>query len=134
MEDSEKYMSSPEVAIIPMEDHALIIAMGALEERAVEAMEEEEEKAYHDDEEKAMDEEEVEAMEEEEEKAMEDEEEKAEDDEYKSLAEAVKILSSQVNELLEEKASQVVASAKKESKPISWKQAVIASAKNQKTK
>jgi len=126
MEDSEKYMSSPEVAIIPMEDHALIIAMGALEERAVEAMEEEEEKA--------MEEEEVESMEEEEVEAMEEEEEKAEDEEYKSLSEAVQILSSQVNELLEEKASQVVASAKKESKPISWKQAVIASAKNQKTK
>ena len=51
--EGEEYMSSPEVAVIPMDDHTMVSALG-VEERAseeAEAMEEEEEEAMYEEEE-----------------------------------------------------------------------------------
>ena len=120
MDGEEKYMSSPEVAVIPMDDHSMLLALGSLEVREAEEAEEAEEveAGYHDDEEKAMEE-------------MEEKEAKSE--EYTALMEAVSNLTEQINLMKEERAADVVAKSNNEiAKPMSWKQTVIANAKNQK--
>lgn len=121
-EGEEKYMSAPEVAVIPMDDHAMVIALGVLEERAAEGMEEEEE---------------AEAMEEEKEAAYnEEEEEEAKKEEYKSeveiLTEAVNVLTAQMEELKEERAAMKVHTPESKTTLPSWKEMVIQNALNNK--
>ena len=121
----EKYMDSPEVAVIPMEGHAMVLALGVLEEREVEEEVEEEvvaEEAKYDDE-----------------KAMYDDEEKEEakaelNEDFVNLIESVKALTAEVNELKEERAAKIVAKNEAPTKPMSWASQVIANAKNQKSK
>ena len=119
MDGLEKYMDSPEVAVIPMEGHAMVLALGVLEEREVEEEVEEEEvvaeEAMYDDEEK--------------------EEAKAElNEDFVNLIESVKALTAEVNELKEERAAKIVAKNEAPTKPMSWASQVIANAKNQKSK
>jgi len=122
LEGVEKYMSSPEVAVIPMEGHAMLLALGVLEEREVEAMEDEEEKA----------------MEEEEEKAMEEEEKEAKEEEYKSeiqnLTDLVGDLKASIETLKEERAAMSISNSEKpQEKPLNMNQMIIANAfKNKK--
>ena len=117
MDGLEKYMDSPEVAVIPMEGHAMLLALGVLEEREVEEEVEEEEvvaeEAMYDD----------------------DEDEKAKDDDkYKSLVESIENLTIQMNELKEEKAASIVAKSEAPSKPKSWAAQIIENSVNQKNK
>ena len=118
MDGLEKYMDSPEVAVIPMEGHSMVLAMGVLEERElVEEVEEEEVVA----EEAAMYED--------------DEDEKSKDeDKYKSLVESIENLTIQVNELKEEKAASIVAKSEAPSKSKSWAAQIIENSVNQKNK
>ncbi len=123
MEGVEKYMSSPEVAVIPMEGHAMVLALGVLEEREVEAMDHEEEEAAMEEEEKAMEHDE-------EEEAM----EKKYKDEIQSLTDLVGELKASVETLKEERAAMAVSNTEKpQEKPVSYNQMIIANAfKNKK--
>ena len=145
MDGEEKYMSSPEVAVVPMDDHAMILALGVLEVRdAAEAGHDEEEagmdeeEAGYDEKKKSEEEEEMKSYEEkdkegkEKEKAEEDEEEKMKS-ELETLTTAIASLTEQINDLKEERAADIVSASKRETKP-SWKEMVIANAVNQKTK
>jgi ATP-dependent protease ClpP protease subunit len=125
-EGEEKYMSAPEVAVIPMEGHAMLIALGVLEERVVEAedheaMDEEEEEAmYHDDEEeeaKASVEAEVEAEAETEVKS-----------EVETLSDVVAELKAQMEELKEERAAMKVHTPDNKATKLDWKEVAIQNA------
>ena len=105
-EGEEKYMSSPEVAVIPMDDHAMVIALGVLEERAseeAEAMEEEEEEAMYEEEEEAQA-----SVEAEVETEVEAEAETEVKSEVETLSEVVAELKAQMEELKEERAAMKV--------------------------
>jgi len=122
-EGEEKYMSSPEVAVIPMDDHALLIALGSLEERAAEEPE-------------AMDEEEEEAMyeeEEEEAQASVDTEVEAEAEtevksEVETLSDVVAELKAQMEELKEERAAMKVHTPDNKATKLDWKEVAIQNA------
>lgn len=125
-EGEEKYMSAPEVAVIPMEGHAMLIALGVLEERVVEAedheaMDEEEEEAmYHDDEEdkaEASVEAEVEAEAETEVKS-----------EVEVLSDVVAELKAQMEELKEERAAMKVHTPDNKATKLDWKEVAIQNA------
>ena len=122
-EGEEKYMSSPEVAVIPMDDHALLIALGSLEERVAEepeAMEEEEE-------EEAMYEEEEEAQ-----ASVETEVEAEAETEVKSevetLSHVVAELKAQMEELKEERAAMKVHTPDNKATKLDWKEVAIQNA------
>jgi len=122
-EGAEKYMSSPEVAVIPMDDHALLIALGSLEERVAEepeAMEEEEE-------EEAMYEEEEEAQ-----ASVETEVEAEAETEVKSevetLSHVVAELKAQMEELKEERAAMKVHTPDNKATKLDWKEVAIQNA------
>jgi transcription antitermination factor NusG len=119
-------MSAPEVAVIPMEGHAMLIALGVLEERVVEAedheaMDEEEEEAmYHDDEEdkaEASVEAEVEAEAETEVKS-----------EVEVLSDVVAELKAQMEELKEERAAMKVHTPDNKATKLDWKEVAIQNA------
>ena len=138
-EGEEKYMASPEVAVIPMEGHAMLIALGVLEERAAEAMEEEEEEEVLSEEEYKEEEEEVAAMTEEEEEleAEEEEEEvpaskKKYKSEVKTLLAAVTELKSQIEEIKEERAAMKVHTPDNKASKVDWKELAIQNALNKK--
>ena len=125
-EGEEKYMSAPEVAVIPMEGHAMLIALGVLEERVVEAedheaMDEEEEEAmYHDDEEdkaEASVDAEVEAEAETEVKS-----------EVEVLSDVVAELKAQMEELKEERAAMKVHTPDNKATKLDWKEVAIQNA------
>ena len=127
-EGEEKYMSSPEVAVIPMEGHAMLIALGVLEERVAEeeepeAMEEEEEEAMYEEEEeaKASVEAEVEAEAETEIKS-----------EVETLLAAVTELKSQIEEIKEERAAMKVHTPDNKASKVDWKELAIQNALNKK--
>ena len=120
-EGQEKYMTAPEVAVIPMDDHAMVIAMGVLEERVVEEPE-------------AMDEEEEEAMyEEEEEEAQASVEAEVEAEaevksEVETLSEVVAELKAQMEELKEERAAMKVHTPDNKATKLDWKEVAIQNA------
>jgi len=121
-EGAEKYMSSPEVAVIPMDDHALLIALGSLEERVAEepeAMEEEEEEAIYEEEEEAQAsvEAEVEAEAETEVKS-----------EVETLSHVVAELKAQMEELKEERAAMKVHTPDNKATKLDWKEVAIQNA------
>ncbi len=121
-EGEEKYMSSPEVAVIPMDDHALLIALGSLEERVAEepeAMEEEEEAMYEEEEEEAQAsvETEVEAEAETEVKS-----------EVETLSHVVAELKAQMEELKEERAAMKVHTPDNKATKLDWKEVAIQNA------
>jgi len=121
-EGEEKYMSSPEVAVIPMDDHALLIALGSLEERVAEepeAMEEEEEEAMYEEEEEAQAsvETEVEAEAETEVKS-----------EVETLSHVVAELKAQMEELKEERAAMKVHTPDNKATKLDWKEVAIQNA------
>ena len=126
-EGEEKYMASPEVAVIPMDDHALLIALGSLEERVAEepeAMEEEEEEAMYEEEEeeaKASVETEVEAEAETEIKS-----------EVETLLAAVTELKAQMEEIKEERAAMKVHTPDRKASIVDWKELAIQNALNNK--
>ncbi len=128
-EGEEKYMASPEVAVIPMEGHAMLIALGVLEERVAEeeepeAMDEEEEEAsYHEEEEeaKASVEAEVEAEAETEIKS-----------EVETLLAAVTELKAQMEEIKEERAAMKVHTPDNKASKVDWKELAIQNALNKK--
>ena len=128
-EGEEKYMASPEVAVIPMEGHAMLIALGVLEERVAEeeepeAMEEEEEEAMYEEEEeeaKASVEAEVEAEAETEIKS-----------EVETLLAAVTELKSQIEEIKEERAAMKVHTPDNKASKVDWKELAIQNALNKK--
>ena len=133
-EGEEKYMSSPEVAVIPMEGHAMLIALGVLEERAAEAMEEEEEEVLSEEEYK--EEEEVAAMTEEEEEVEAEEEEEEEvpaskkkyKSEVETLLAAVTELKAQMEEIKEERAAMKVHTPDNKATQLDWKEVAIQNA------
>tara|TARA_R110002020_G_scaffold89089_3_gene218037 strand:- start:2905 stop:4368 length:1464 start_codon:yes stop_codon:yes gene_type:complete len=115
-EGAEKYMSAPEVAVIPMDDHAMLIALGVLEERAAEepeAMDEEEEEAAYDEEEEAQASVEAEA------------EVKSE---AETLSEVVAELKAQMEELKEERAAMKVHTPDNKATELNWKEVAIQNA------
>ena len=123
-EGAEKYMSSPEVAVIPMDDHALLIALGSLEERAEEepeAMEEEEEEAMYEEEE----EEEAQASVEAEVEAEAETEVKSE---VETLSDVVAELKAQMEELKEERAAMKVHTPDNKATKLDWKEVAIQNA------
>ena len=128
-EGEEKYMASPEVAVIPMEGHAMLIALGVLEERVAEeeepeAMEEEEEEAMYEEEEeeaKASVEAEVEAEAETEIKS-----------EVETLLAAVTELKAQMEEIKEERAAMKVHTPDNKASKVDWKELAIQNALNKK--
>jgi predicted RNase H-like nuclease (RuvC/YqgF family) len=136
-EGEEKYMSSPEVAVIPMEGHAMLIALGVLEERTAEAMEEEEEEVLSEEHEE---EEEVAAMTEEEEELEAEEEEEEEvpaskkkyKSQVKTLLAAVTELKSQIEEIKEERAAMKVHTPDNKASKVDWKELAIQNALNNK--
>lgn len=137
-EGEEKYMSSPEVAVIPMEGHAMLIALGVLEERTAEAMEEEEEEEVLSEEHE--EEEEVAAMTEEEEELEAEEEEEEEvpaskkkyKSEVKTLLAAVSELKAQMEEIKEERAAMKVHTPDNKASKVDWKELAIQNALNKK--
>ena len=126
-EGEEKYMASPEVAFIPMDDHAMVIALGVLEERVAEepeAMEEEEEEAMYEEEEeeaKASVEAEVEAEAETEIKS-----------EVETLLAAVTELKAQMEEIKEERAAMKVHTPDNKASKVDWKELAFQNALNKK--
>ena len=125
-EGEEKYMSAPEVAVIPMDDHAMVIALGVLEERVAEepeAMEEEEEAMYEEEEEEAQAsvEAEVEAEAETEIKS-----------EVETLLAAVTELKAQMEEIKEERAAMKVHTPDNKASKVDWKELAIQNALNKK--
>ena len=133
-EGAEKYMSSPEVAVIPMDDHALLIALGSLEDRSAEAMDEEEEELYSQEEEEK---EEVAAMTEEEKEELEAQEEEEEEvpaskkkykSEVETLLAAVTDLKAQMEELKEERAAMKVHTPDNKATQLDWKEVAIQNA------
>ena len=121
-EGEEKYMSSPEVAVIPMDDHAMVIALGVLEERVAEepeAMDEEEEEAMYEEEEEAKEEykSEVEAEAETEVKS-----------EVEVLSDVVAELKAQMEELKEERAAMKVHTPDNKATELNWKEVAIQNA------
>jgi len=122
-EGQEKYMTAPEVAVIPMDDHAMVIAMGVLEERVVEepeAMDEEEEEAVYEEEEEAANKEyksEVEA-----------EAEAAVKSDVETLTEVVAELKAQMEELKEERAAMKVHTPDNKATELNWKEVAIQNA------
>lgn len=138
-EGEEKYMASPEVAVIPMEGHAMLIALGVLEERAAEAMEEEEEEEVL-SEEHEEEEEEVAAMTEEEEELEAEEEEEEEmpaskkkyKSEVETLLAAVTELKAQMEEIKEERAAMKVHTPDNKASKVNWKELAIQNALNKK--
>ena len=121
-EGEEKYMSSPEVAVIPMDDHAMVIALGVLEERVAEepeAMDEEEEEAMYEEEEEAKEEykSEVEAEAETEVKS-----------EVEVLSDVVAELKAQMEELKEERAAMKVHTPDNKATQLDWKEVAIQNA------
>lgn len=139
-EGEEKYMASPEVAVIPMEGHAMLIALGVLEERAAEAMEEEEEEEVLSEEEYKEEEEEVAAMTEEEEEVEAEEEEEEEvpaskkkyKSEVETLLAAVTELKAQMEEIKEERAAMKVHTPDNKASKVDWKELAIQNALNKK--
>jgi ATP-dependent protease ClpP protease subunit len=122
-EGEEKFMSSPEVAVIPMDDHALLIALGSLEERAAEepeAMEEEEEEAMYEEEE-----EEAQASVEAEVEAEAETEVKSE---VEVLSDVVAELKAQMEELKEERAAMKVHTPDNKATKLDWKEVAIQNA------
>ena len=125
-EGEEKYMASPEVAVIPMDDHALLIALGSLEERVAEepeAMEEEEEEAMYEEEEEAKEEykSEVEAE-------VEAEAETEVKSEVEVLSDVVAELKAQMEELKEERAAMKVHTPDNKATQLDWKEVAIQNA------
>lgn len=124
-EGDEKYMDNPEVAVIPMDDHAMVIALGVLEERVAEAVEED-----NDEVEAENDEEEMDAS-----AAKMDDEDEAKK-EYKSeienLTTIVSQLSEQLNEIKEARASEKVHTPENNAGRIDWKELAIQNALNNK--
>ena len=122
-EGEEKYMASPEVAVIPMEGHAMLIALGVLEERVAEeeeVIEEEEEAAYEEEEEaQASVEAEVEA-------------EAEIKSEVETLLAAVTELKSQIEEIKEERAAMKVHTPDNKASKVDWKELAIQNALNKK--
>jgi transcription antitermination factor NusG len=122
-EGEEKFMSSPEVAVIPMDDHALLIALGSLEERAAEepeAMEEEEEEAMYEEEE-----EEAQASVEAEVEAEAETEVKSE---VETLSDVVAELKAQIEEIKEERAAMKVHTPDNKATKLDWKEVAIQNA------
>ena len=123
-EGEEKFMSSPEVAVIPMDDHALLIALGSLEERVAEepeAMEEEEEEAAYEEEEEAQASVEAEVEAETEIKS-----------EVETLLAAVSELKAQMEEIKEERAAMKVHTPDNKASKVDWKELAIQNALNKK--
>ena len=119
-EGEEKYMSSPEVAVIPMEGHAMLIALGVLEERVAEepeAMEEEEEEAAYEEEEEAQASVEAEVEAEAEIKS-----------EVETLLAAVTELKAQMEEIKEERAAMKVHTPDNKATQLDWKEVAIQNA------
>ena len=123
-EGEEKFMASPEVAVIPMDDHALLIALGVLEERVseeAEAMEEEEEEAMYEEEEEAQASVEAEVEAETEIKS-----------EVETLLAAVTELKAQMEEIKEERAAMKVHTPDNKASKVDWKELAIQNALNKK--
>lgn len=115
--DEEKFMSNPEVAVIPMDDHSIVIALGTLEERVAEAMEEEEEVVSEEEEEETA------AMYEEE-----DEAKKEYKSEVETLTAVVAELKTQMEELKEERAAMKVHTSDVKATKLDWKEVAIENA------
>jgi len=129
-EGEEKYMASPEVAVIPMDDHALLIALGSLEERVAEepeAMEEEEEEAAYEEEEEAQA-----SVEAEVETEVEAEAETEIKSEVETLLAAVTELKAQMEEIKEERAAMKVHTPDNKASKVDWKELAIQNALNKK--